>query len=71
MTLTCIYCNELENKQDRAGLICDTCTNFVHLACLKRPGTPGDFACDIFFDFTCAECSPSTEEVFRRNKFPW
>ncbi|CAH0724479.1 unnamed protein product, partial [Brenthis ino] len=71
MSTTCKYCSEPENKQDRPGLVCDTCTCFVHLSCLKRPGTPGDFACDVFFDFTCADCSQNSEEVLRRNKFPW
>ncbi|CAH2256844.1 jg11007 [Pararge aegeria aegeria] len=71
MTTTCKYCNEPENKQDRPGLICEICICFVHLDCLRREGTPGDFACDVFFDYICADCSPSKEEVFRRNKFPW
>ncbi|XP_052746524.1 cysteine-rich protein 2-binding protein [Bicyclus anynana] len=71
MTTTCKYCNEPENKQDRPGLICEICICFVHLDCLRRGSTPGDFACDVFFDFTCEECSPSKEEVFKRNKFAW
>lgn len=71
MSTTCKYCNEPENKQDRPGLICDTCICFVHLTCLRRQGTPGDFVGDVFFDFTCADCSPDSEEQFRRNRFTW
>ncbi|KAL0851615.1 hypothetical protein ABMA28_007393 [Loxostege sticticalis] len=71
MNTTCKYCNEPENKQDRPGLICESCICFVHLSCLRRPGTPGDFACDVFFDFTCEDCSPTNKEIFKRNKFPW
>ncbi|CAH2103009.1 unnamed protein product [Euphydryas editha] len=71
MSTTCKYCNEPENKQDRPGLICDTCICFVHLTCLRRQGTPGDFVGDVFFDFTCADCSTDSEEQFRRNRFTW
>lgn len=71
MSTTCKYCNEAENKQDRPGLICDSCICFVHLSCLRRPGTPGDFACDVFFDFTCEDCSTDKLESFTRNRFPW
>lgn len=71
MCTTCKYCNEPENKQDRPGLICESCICFVHLDCLRRPGTPGDLACDVFFDFTCEDCSEDKREVFTRNKFPW
>ncbi|XP_053615955.1 cysteine-rich protein 2-binding protein [Plodia interpunctella] len=67
----CKYCEELENKQDKPGLVCKTCLNFVHLSCLRRPGTPGDFACDVFFDFVCEDCTPERKELFKRNKFPW
>ncbi|XP_047985402.1 cysteine-rich protein 2-binding protein [Leguminivora glycinivorella] len=71
MTTICKYCNEPEDKQYRPGLICDTCICFVHLTCLRRQGTPGDLACDVFFDFTCEECSPNHKELFSRNRFPW
>ncbi|XP_063899534.1 cysteine-rich protein 2-binding protein [Helicoverpa armigera] len=71
MVTTCKYCNEPENKQDRPGLICESCICFVHLTCLRSSGTPGDFSCDVFFDFNCEDCSPSGKEVFTRNRFPW
>ncbi|XP_034830037.1 cysteine-rich protein 2-binding protein [Maniola hyperantus] len=71
MSTTCKYCNEPENKQTRPGLICEICICFVHLDCLRREGTPGDFACDVFFDYKCEDCSPTKEEMFKRNKFPW
>ncbi|KAI5632058.1 acetyltransferase (GNAT) family domain-containing protein [Phthorimaea operculella] len=71
MSTICKYCNTPEDKQENPGLICENCICFVHLSCLRRPGTPGDFACDVFFDFTCADCSPDKKEVFTRNRFPW
>ncbi|CAG4950647.1 unnamed protein product [Parnassius apollo] len=67
----CKYCIKPENKQDKPGLTCINCNRFIHLTCLKRPGTPGDFSCDVFFEFTCSECSDNGEEVFDRKKFPW
>lgn len=67
----CKYCNQTENKQDKPGLICDGCVCFVHLACLRRPGTPGDFDCDVFFDFTCEDCAVDKKECIKRNRFPW
>ncbi|XP_049875852.1 cysteine-rich protein 2-binding protein [Pectinophora gossypiella] len=71
MTTICKYCNLPEDKQDKPGLICEICICFVHLTCLRRQGTPGDFSCDVFFDFTCEDCSPDKNEVFTRNRFPW
>ncbi|XP_063826870.1 cysteine-rich protein 2-binding protein [Ostrinia nubilalis] len=71
MCANCKYCEQPECKQDSPGLTCEVCSCFVHLSCLRRPGTPGDFACDVFFDFTCYECSPTHQEIFKRNKFPW
>ncbi|KAG7311052.1 hypothetical protein JYU34_003909 [Plutella xylostella] len=71
MTTDCKYCNEAEDKQYRPGLICQNCICFVHLKCLLRPGTPGDFEGDVFFEFTCADCSKDKKEVFKRTRFPW
>ncbi|XP_038207812.1 cysteine-rich protein 2-binding protein [Zerene cesonia] len=71
MSPICKYCNLPENKQFQPGLICEACRCFVHLTCLKSGGTPGDFSGDVFFDFTCADCSPSKEECFNRNKILW
>ncbi|KAG6445962.1 hypothetical protein O3G_MSEX004189 [Manduca sexta] len=71
MSTTCKYCKEEESKQYRPGLVCGTCSCFVHLSCLQRPGTPGDFVTDVFFDFICEDCAPNKSEVFTRNKFPW
>lgn len=67
----CKYCLNPENKQDSPGLGCETCSCFVHLTCLRRQGTPGDFACDVFFEFVCAECSGNNEEIFERKRFQW
>ncbi|XP_028034171.1 cysteine-rich protein 2-binding protein [Bombyx mandarina] len=71
MTTNCVYCNEEEDKQLQPGLVCESCFCFVHLKCLRNAGTPGDFVCDVFFDFTCEDCSSDKLEVFVRNKFPW
>ncbi|XP_059052183.1 cysteine-rich protein 2-binding protein [Achroia grisella] len=71
MNPLCKYCKEPENKQDKPGLVCNDKSCFVHLACLRRPGTPGDFEGDVFFEFTCEDCSTDNKEVFYRNKFPW
>ncbi|KOB64778.1 putative cysteine and glycine-rich protein 2 binding protein [Operophtera brumata] len=70
MSTTCKYCNEAEDKQNRPGLLCYGCMNFVHLTCLRRPGTPGDFACDVFFEYTCESCSQDKMESFVRYKIP-
>ncbi|XP_013177178.1 PREDICTED: cysteine-rich protein 2-binding protein isoform X1 [Papilio xuthus] len=70
-SIFCKYCLNPENKQDNPGLRCENCNSFVHLTCLRRPGTPGDFACDVFFEFVCAECSGNNEEVFERKRFQW
>ncbi|XP_072947619.1 cysteine-rich protein 2-binding protein [Epargyreus clarus] len=71
MEAVCKYCNEVENKQEKPGLICLSCKSLVHLTCLKRQGTPGDFTGDVFFDFACVDCSANGEECFVRNKMPW
>ncbi|XP_032528756.2 cysteine-rich protein 2-binding protein [Danaus plexippus] len=69
--IVCKYCQQPENKQYKPCLVCEKCKCAVHLICLRRPGTPGDIDGDVFFDFTCLECSPTKEELFERNKFPW
>ncbi|XP_045524206.1 cysteine-rich protein 2-binding protein isoform X1 [Pieris brassicae] len=71
MSTTCKYCNEPEDKQYRPGLICESCICFVHLTCLKRAGTPGDLSGDVFFDYTCEDCSAEKEEIFKRTKILW
>ncbi|KAL4713940.1 hypothetical protein ACJJTC_015594 [Scirpophaga incertulas] len=69
MDTTCKYCNIPECKQDNPGLVCESCARFIHLTCLA--GTPGNFAGDVFFDFTCAECSENEKESFSRNRLTW
>ncbi|XP_022821968.1 cysteine-rich protein 2-binding protein [Spodoptera litura] len=71
LSTACKYCSEPENKQDRPSLVCGNCFSYVHINCLRRSSTPGDFACDVFFDFVCEDCSLTNREVFKRNRFPW
>ncbi|KAH9635748.1 hypothetical protein HF086_013856 [Spodoptera exigua] len=71
LSTACKYCSELENKQERPSLVCGNCFSYVHINCLRRASTPGDFACDVFFDFVCEDCSPTNKEIFKRNRFPW
>lgn len=52
-------------------LLCSVCNEYVHINCLKKPGTPGDLLGDVFFEFTCIKCSRCGKEVFIRQKLPW
>lgn len=38
----CSYCNHAIHSQD--FLECVECEQYIHIKCLKRPGTPGDFS---------------------------
>lgn len=37
----CGYCYEKISAED--FLECEECEQYVHVRCLRRPGTPGDF----------------------------
>ncbi|XP_041975407.1 cysteine-rich protein 2-binding protein [Aricia agestis] len=71
MAEQCKYCNNLEDKQRLPGLVCEICKSFVHLTCLRSQNTPGNFECDVFFEFTCEDCAPEKTEMLVRNKFQW
>ncbi|XP_055917414.1 cysteine-rich protein 2-binding protein [Eupeodes corollae] len=67
----CSYCSALIESDD--FLDCTVCNSSVHIKCLKRPGTPGDILGDVFFIFTCTNCSmlEGKLEQFVRQKLPW
>jgi hypothetical protein len=67
----CKYCaSKLEDCLDE-GLTCSSCSENVHLRCLKNGSVPGGLQGDIFFVFTCRECSASGNESFVREKMSW
>ncbi|KYB26599.1 Cysteine-rich protein 2-binding protein-like Protein [Tribolium castaneum] len=67
----CKYCtNKLEDCLDE-GLTCSSCSQSVHLRCLKSGCVPGGLHGDIFFTFTCEECSEAGSESFVREKMSW
>ncbi|XP_044746331.1 cysteine-rich protein 2-binding protein [Coccinella septempunctata] len=67
----CKYCEKpLEDCEDE-GLQCTTCLKYVHVRCLKRGAVPGGMNGDLFFTYTCQECSESNTEVFVRDKLSW
>ncbi|XP_055837948.1 cysteine-rich protein 2-binding protein [Episyrphus balteatus] len=68
---TCSYCSAVIESDD--FLDCTVCHSNVHIKCLKRPGTPGDLLGDVFFIFTCTNCSTleGKQEEFVRQKLPW
>ncbi|KAF5281851.1 hypothetical protein FQR65_LT14495 [Abscondita terminalis] len=68
-TRMCKYCDTL--IQDWDSLPCHACKGRVHLNCLKRGAVPGGLVGDVFFQFTCYECSLSGGEHFVRDKMPW
>ncbi|XP_077291541.1 ada2a-containing complex component 2 [Arctopsyche grandis] len=67
----CKNCGKPENKQISPCLLCKLCKRLVHLECLILKKTPGNFYDDIFFDYTCADCSFTKTEVFKRDKMSW
>lgn len=71
MTDSCKYCNNLLEDLHNEGLQCESCEKYVHLSCLKRGSTPGAFAGDVFFTFTCLECSDTDTECFSRENTKW
>ena len=67
--ILCNYCNLKIVNDDY--LLCCHCDKNIHIKCLKRPGTPGDLFGDVFFTFTCIDCSNTGKEVFLREKMTW
>lgn len=67
----CKYCSEPLIDCLEEGLTCSSCQNSVHVKCLKEGGVPGGLGGDIFFIFTCQECSNVGKEIYIREKMPW
>ena len=65
----CSYC--LEFIDSNVNLTCVACCESVHRQCLKTCGPPGDLMGDIFFEFTCIQCSLTEKEIYQRKKLPW
>ena len=51
-------------------LKCSECQKLFHLTCLKK-GRPSNFKADIFFEFTCVNCSDTGEEKCKRKLMNW
>lgn len=51
-------------------LKCSECQKLFHLTCLKK-GRPNNFKGDIFFEFTCVNCSDTGEEKCKRKLTNW
>ncbi|GFU28246.1 cysteine-rich protein 2-binding protein [Nephila pilipes] len=62
------YCLTVELEHDM--LICTECEKRYHPACLKS-GRPSPLAGDIYFNFTCQNCSLTGAEVIKRKKLQW
>lgn len=67
----CKYCKQ--NLEDclQEGLRCIKCFQYVHLKCLIRGTVPGGMNGDVFFTFTCIDCSEDHTEHFVRDKLSW
>ena len=67
----CKYCSDLCEPYERPGIRCHgVCGRKIHVTCLKRGGVPSPLAGDVFYHFTCEECS-TTGEVLTRDKLAW
>ncbi|GFY23047.1 cysteine-rich protein 2-binding protein [Trichonephila clavipes] len=51
-------------------LTCVECKKRFHQSCIKS-GRPSSLAGDIYFNFTCQNCSHSSTEVIKRKKLQW
>lgn len=68
----CKTCQELCDPYNNPALNCSgVCKGFVHVRCLKRGGVPGPCIGDVFFQFTCSDCTPSGDEILTRDKMSW
>ncbi|PRD26051.1 UNVERIFIED_CONTAM: Cysteine-rich protein 2-binding protein [Trichonephila clavipes] len=66
-TLHC-YCFTFELEDDM--LTCTECNKRFHQSCL-RTGHPSPLTGDIYFDFTCQNCSLTGMEIIKRKKLQW
>lgn len=68
---TCKYCENEVHMNFAEYLQCSVCNKNVHITCLKRESTPGGIYGDVFYTYTCQDCSPNGSEIFLREKMPW
>lgn len=68
---TCKYCELTLKPCIDEGIECAVCNSNVHARCLKRGSVPGGLHGDLFFHFTCQECSDTGTEIFIREKLSW
>nr|XP_022913909.1 cysteine-rich protein 2-binding protein [Onthophagus taurus] len=66
----CKYCKE-ELTLYQECLTCINCNEGTHTKCSKKGSVPGGLSGDVFFKYTCSECSSTSTEVFVRDKMPW
>lgn len=71
LTKMCKYCNLPVEDIVAEALLCIECLKNIHIKCLKRECVPGGIVGDIYFTFTCAECSTTGNEIFKRDKITW
>lgn len=67
----CKYCGSVIESFVSEHMKCNLCKNNVHLKCLRKGAVPGGLCGDVFYRFTCQECSPTCSEIFERDKMPW
>ncbi|XP_014774519.1 cysteine-rich protein 2-binding protein [Octopus bimaculoides] len=63
------YCGGDANQNEEM-LTCTKCSLLFHPACLQN-GRPSELLGDIFFEFTCSNCSPDNQELCQRVKLQW
>ncbi|KAF7268609.1 ada2a-containing complex component 2 [Rhynchophorus ferrugineus] len=68
---TCKYCELTLKPCLDEGIECTVCNANIHARCLKRGSVPGGLHGDLFFTFTCQECSDTSTEIFIREKLSW
>ncbi|CAG9764755.1 unnamed protein product [Ceutorhynchus assimilis] len=68
---SCKYCQQNILPCTDEGLTCSLCQQSVHSRCLKRGTVPGGIAGDLFYIYTCSECSDTGLEIFVRDKLSW
>ncbi|KAJ8305911.1 hypothetical protein KUTeg_016456 [Tegillarca granosa] len=64
------YCGPCEISAETPTVTCNKCQNQFHLECLKS-GPPSTLIGDVFFNFTCVNCSADHEEDIERMKMQW
>lgn len=68
------YCKKCLNDVlvfNDSYLKCNACTGNVHTKCIPSGLFDSGIAGDVFFLYTCWECSPTVEDVLVRDKISW